>query len=64
MFLKRMKSQMDPRIYFYNCSYMTQTDLPEDSQFPRVDFGTAVVTDYKYSLGEEEDDESLYMEYL
>ena len=28
--LKRMEYQMDPRIYVYNCSYMTQTDLPED----------------------------------
>ena len=36
--LKRMKYQKNPRIYFCNCSYMNQTDLPEDSQFPRVDF--------------------------
>ena len=34
VFLKRMKSQMDQRIYSCKCSYMTQTDLPEDSQFP------------------------------
>ena len=36
VFLKRMKSQMNPRIYFCNCSYMTQTDLPEDSKSPEL----------------------------
>ena len=51
--LKRMKYQMDPKIYFCNCSYMTQTDLPEDSQLPQVDFGAAIVTADKYSSDEE-----------
>ena len=42
---------------------MTQTELPEDSQFPRDDFGAAIVPNDEYSLYEEEDDESLYKEH-
>ena len=62
VFMKRMKSQMDRRNYFCSCSYMTQTDLPEESQFSRVYFGAAIVTDDKYYEDEEEEYESLYME--
>ena len=62
--LKRMKYQTDPRIYFFNCSYMTQTDLPEDSKLPRVDFRATIVPDDEYSSNEEEDNESIYMEHL
>ena len=47
--IRRIKSQMDPIIYFSTCSYMPQTDFPEDSKFPRVDFGAAIVTNDKYS---------------
>ena len=61
MFLQRMKSQMELRIYFCNCYFMTQTDLPEDSKLPGVYFGAAIVTDDEYSSDEEEDDEGLYM---
>ena len=50
---RRIKPQMDPKIYFRNCSYMNQKDIPEDYQFPRFDFGTAIVTDDEYSLDEE-----------
>ena len=41
---------------------MTKTDLPEDSQFSRVYFGAAIVTDDEYYEDEEEEYESLYME--
>ena len=41
---------------------MIQTDLPEDSQFPRVDFGAAIVPNDEDSSDEEEDEKSLYME--
>ena len=57
LFLKIMKFQMDLRIYFYNCSYMTQTDIPEDSWFPQVGVGAAILTHDKYSSDEEEDNE-------
>ena len=40
---------------------MTQTDLPEDSQFPRVGFGAAIVPDDEYYSDEEEDDKNMYM---
>ena len=62
VFLKRIQYQMDPRIYFCNCSHMTQTDLPEDKQFPQVDFGAAIVPCKEYSSDEEEDKKILYME--
>ena len=32
VFLSRMKSQMDPNIYFSNCYYMNQIDTPDVSQ--------------------------------
>ena len=46
-----------------NCSYMTQPDLPEDSQFSPVDFRAAIVPADEYSSDEEEDDKSLYMKH-
>ena len=46
-----------------NCSYMTQSDLSEDSQPPRVDFGAAIVPVDEYSSDEEEDNEIIYMEH-
>ena len=52
-FLKRMN-------LFFHYSYMTQTDLSEDPQFTRVDFRAAIVPDEKYSLDEEEYDESFF----
>ena len=52
VFLKRMKSQMDPRIYFLNCYYMNQNYPPEDSTPPRVDFGSAIVPYDEYSSDE------------
>ena len=39
---------------------MTQTDLSEDPQFTRVDFRAVIVPDEKYSLDEEEYDESFF----
>ena len=42
---------------------MTQTDLPEDSKFNRVDLWSTIVNDEKYYSYEEEDDESFYMEH-
>ena len=42
---------------------MTQTELPEDSQFPQVDFKAAIVTDDEYYSDEEEDNKSLYLEH-
>ena len=46
-----------------NYSNMTQNDLPEDSQFPWVNFGAAIVPVHEYSSDEEEDNESIYMEH-
>ena len=36
---------------------MTQTDIPEDSWFPQVGVGAAILTHDKYSSDEEEDNE-------
>ena len=42
---------------------MNKTDLPEDSQFIRVDLGAAIVPVDEYFSDEEEDDEIPYMEH-
>ena len=42
---------------------MTQTNLPEDLKFPRVNFVAAIVPDDDYSSDEEEEDESIYMDH-
>ena len=62
VFLKIMKSQMDPRIYFCNYYYVNQTCFPDDSQFPRIYLGASILPNDDYSSDEEKYEKSLYME--